>query len=44
MTVCVALATFCEFVQEPVIEKHAELVPLLAAAMRDNEQVAMRGL
>jgi hypothetical protein len=44
MSACVTLATFCEFLQQAVIEKHAELVPLLAAAMRDNEQVAMRGL
>jgi hypothetical protein len=44
MTACVTLATFCEFLQQPVIEKHAELVPILAGAMRDNEEVAMRGL
>ncbi len=44
MSACVTLATFCEFLQQPVIERHVELVPLLANAMKDNEQVAMRGL
>jgi hypothetical protein len=41
---CVTLAHFCEQLQDPVVEKHEELVPLLANAMKDKETVAMRAL
>ncbi len=44
MSAGVALATFCEYLQEPVIKRHEQLVPLLAQAMRDQEAVAMRAL
>ena len=44
MTAFVTLAKFSDELQEPLVARHEELVPCLAAAMRDNEKVALRAM
>ena len=41
---CITLAHFCEQLGDPLMERHAELVPLLGNAMQDKPSVAMRAL